>query len=152
VSLYEGLLFVHVLGAVAWVGAVILGAFLYETAVRADDRGWLLRWLEHDERVTPVLYLPAVGFVLLAGIGLVLEGPWSFGDGWVVAGLLLLFAAAAVGGLAFSPVMRKLRAAVETSGLDSAEVGERIRGLRPLVWLDVSLLVAAVFVMTVKPF
>jgi len=151
-SIYELLLFVHVLGASAWVGANILGTLLYELAMRAGDRRWVVRLGELDDRLAPILYIPAASLVLLAGIGLVLDGPWSFGDGWVVAGLVLLFAAFAIGLGFFMPLAKKLAAAVADGGADSPEVDRLLRSLRPVLWADVGVLVAAVFVMTTKPF
>ncbi len=151
-TLYELLLFVHVLAAVVWVGAVIFVAVVLELALRADDRSLLLRLIAYDDRLAPIFYIPAVLVVLAAGIGLVLEGPWSFADGWVLAGLALLLAAFALGIAFFLPAARRLHAAVAAGGADSSEAAVELRSYRTLTWIDAGILVAAVFVMTVKPF
>ena len=151
-SLYELLLFIHVLAAAVWVGAVVFFVFVLELALRANDRALLLRLIAYDDRLAPILYIPAVILVLTAGIGLVLDGPWSFGDGWVVAGLALVLSAFVLGIAFFLPTAKRLRAAVESDGLESAGVGEQLTTYRMLTWADAAILVAAVFVMTAKPF
>jgi uncharacterized membrane protein len=151
-TLYDLLLFVHVLAAAAWVGAVIFFALVLELALRSDDRSLLLRLIAYDDRLAPIFYIPAVVVVLAAGIGLVIEGPWSFSDGWVLAGLALLLSALALGLVFFLPTARRLRAAVDASGVESDAASVQLRTYRTLTWIDAAILVAAVFVMTAKPF
>ena len=151
-TLYEALLFVHVLAAAVWVGAVIFFAFVLELALRSNDRSLLLRLIAYDDRLAPILYIPAVILVLAAGTGLVLDGPWSFRDGWVIAGLALLLSALALGLAFFLPTAKRLRAAVDRAGVESSDATHQLRTYRTLTWIDAGILIAAVFVMTAKPF
>jgi len=151
-TLYELLLFVHVLAAAAWFGAVAFVVLVMELALRSGDRNALLRLIEYDDRLAPILYIPAVILVLTAGIGLVFDGPWSFGDGWIIAGLCLLVAVFVLGVGFNLPAAKRVRSAVEATGVESAEVRARLQSFRMLSWIDLVLLVAAVFVMTTKPF
>jgi uncharacterized membrane protein len=152
VSLYEGLLFVHVLAAAAWFGAALLSVVLMELATRAQESAWIMRFGEFDETLAKVLFIPSAVLVLGSGFALVFEGPWSItGDGWVLAGLLLLVAIFAVGLGTIVPAGKKL-AALGASGASSSELSDQLRRLRLLSWLDVGLLAAAIFVMTTKPF
>ena len=140
------------LAAVAWVGAVLFFLFVFELALGQDDRSLLLRLIEYDDKLAPIFYIPAVLLVLAAGIGLVLDGPWDFGDGWVVAGIALLVGAFVVGVGFIVPTAKQLHAAVADSGLESAATGTALARFRTLTWIDAAVLVAAVFVMTAKPF
>ena len=91
VSLYEFLLFVHVLAVAAWFGAALLSVVLMELAVRAQDIAWIMRFGEYDDTLAKVLFIPSALLVLITGVALVFEGPWSFtDDGWVLAGIVLL--------------------------------------------------------------
>ena len=152
VTRYELLLFVHVLAAAAWFGAVVFVVLVTELALRSNDRNALLRLIEYDDRLAPILYIPAVILILTAGIGLVLDGPWSFGDGWVIAGLILLVGIFIVGVGFILPAAKKVKAAVEASGVESTEARARLQTLRLITWLDLGLLIVAMFVMTTKPF
>ncbi len=152
VSLYEALLFVHVLAAAAWFGAALLSVVLMELATRAQDSAWIVRFGEFDEALAKVLFIPSALLVLGSGFALVFEGPWSFtDDGWVLAGLLLLVAIFALGLGVIVPAGKKL-AALGASGASSSELNDQLRRLSLLSWLDVGLLAAAIFVMTTKPF
>ena len=151
VSLYELLLFVHVLAAAAWFGAALLSLLLVELAARAGDTAGVFKLGEYEDRVATLLFIPSAVLVLVAGIALVLDGPWSFGDGWVVAGLLLLGVIFVLGIALIVPAGKKLKA-LGTSGAPDADVQRQIGTLRTLSWIDVGLLAAAIFVMTTKPF
>ena len=151
-SLYELLLFVHVLAAAAWFGGIVIGVLFTELAYRAGDRAQVVRHLYYDDRLAPILYIPAALLVLAAGIGLVLEGPWGFGDGWVIVGLGVVALSFVAGYAVFLPAGKRLGAAVERHGAESDEAVAEFARLRPFVWADLGLLVIAIFVMTTKPF
>jgi uncharacterized membrane protein len=151
-TLYELLLFVHVLAAAAWVGAVVFVVLVTELALRANDRSTLVKLVDYDERLAPLLYIPAVLLTLAAGVGMVLDGPWSFGDGWILAGIVLLVATFILGVGLIVPASKKLATAVEGAGVEAEDARARLQVLRALTWIDLGLLVAAVFVMTTKPF
>ena len=151
-SRYELLLFVHILAAAAWFGAALLSLVLFEVASRADDTPWLVRFGEYDDKLARFLFIPSAILTLVAGLALVFDGPWSFSeDGWVIAGLVLLFAIFGLGLGLFLPASTKLAALVEADA-SAAVVQEQIGKLRMLSWIDVGLLAAAIFFMTTKPF
>jgi uncharacterized membrane protein len=151
VSLYELLLFVHVLAAAAWFGAALLAAVLLELAARAKDTPWLVRLGEYDEKLAPLLFIPAAIVTLLAGVALVFDGPWSFtGEGWVFAGLVLFAAIFALGLGLIVPAGKRL-AALARADAPAAELQKQVGKLRLLNWIDVGLLAAAIFFMTAKP-
>ena len=64
-----------------------------------------------------------------------------------------LLASAFLLGIAFFlPTAKRLRTAVESAGLESGDAGQELGRYRTLTWIDAGLLIAAMFVMTVKPF
>ena len=151
-TLYELLLFVHVLAAAAWFGAALLSLVLLELASRARETDWLVKFGELDDTLAKVLFIPSAILVLVAGVALVFDGPWSFtDDGWVIGGLLLLVAVFALGIGLIVPAGQKLTALART-GAPPAELEPVVRRLRTLSWIDVAVLAVAFFVMTTKPF
>ena len=150
-SRYELLLFVHVLAAAAWFGAALLAIVLIELATRAEDTPLVVRLGEYDEKLAPLLFIPAAIATLLTGVALVFDGPWSFtGDGWVLAGLVLFAAIFALGVGLIVPAGKKL-AALARADAPAAELQRQIGNLRMLSWIGVGLLAAAIFFMTTKP-
>lgn len=151
-SLYELLLFVHVLAAAGWFGAALLSLVLLELASRARETQWLVRFGEFDDALAKVLFIPSALLVLGAGVALVFDGPWSFtGDGWVITGLLLFVGLFLLGIGLIVPAGKRVTAVVG-SGAPDAEVDSAVRRLRMLSWIDVVLLAVAMFLMTAKPF
>jgi uncharacterized membrane protein len=143
---------VHVLAAIAWVGGALVVLVTLEVARRSGDRAHVVRALHYDDRLGLIYYVPAALILLAAGIGLVFEGPWSFGDGWVLAGIGLLVVTLAVGFAFFLPFGKRLSAAVDAYGPDSDQAAAEVDRIRAIAWGDLGLLIAAVFVMTTKPF
>ena len=110
-----------------------------------------MRLGEYDEKLAPLLFIPAAIATLLTGVALVFDGPWSFtGDGWVLAGLVLFAAIFALGVGLILPAGKKL-AALARADAPAAELQRQIGNLRMLSWIGVGLLAAAIFFMTTKP-
>ena len=165
-SRYEFSLFLHVVAAAAWFGAALLSMALLELASRAGELSWLVRFGEFDDSLAKALFIPAALVTLVAGLVLVFDGPWSFGDdGWVTGGLILLVAIFALGIGLIVPTGQRLTEAAKSALAppaeleapavdlnDRTEVTDLIRRLRLLSWVDVSLLAIVFFLMTVKPF
>jgi uncharacterized membrane protein len=147
---YELWLFLHIAGAIVWIGgAVAVQAFGILTK-RAGDPAKTVFFARNVSAVVLWLFLPAAAIVLLSGVGLTVNGNWDWGEPFIVFGLVFL---AAVSLVAFGYLGRALGAAADRLEAEgpSPALGLRIRNL---VWLSRVLLVvllAIVFVMVVKP-
>jgi Predicted integral membrane protein (DUF2269) len=146
-SWYEFLLFVHVSAAAVWLG----GGFIFQAygvAVRnAGDRHEMATFAGRASRTGEKVFVPASLLVLLAGIGLMIEGSWEWGRLWVVFALLV-FAASFVSGLFhIAPMGKKL----ENVGPETPEGQELIRKIFLNLRIELVFLYAVVFAMTVKP-
>jgi uncharacterized membrane protein len=150
-TLYEALLFAHVVGAIVWIGGAAMHLALMQLAKRSGSRADMLKLLGYDDRLGPVLYIPAGLLVLLAGIGLVLEGGWEWDQGWIIAGLVLLGVAFVGGAAYFLPAGKRLQRALASHGEESEAVGRIIVEIERVALIDLVLLLAAVYVMTAKP-
>jgi uncharacterized membrane protein len=151
VTLYEFLLFVHVAAAVVWVGGATMHLALMLLARRTgadEDHVKLVDW---DERLGVVFYLPSSLLVLAAGIGLVLEGNWDWDQAWIVLGLVIFGLTFVIGVAFYIPQGKKLQAAIQAGGHGSTEAVARASTIASMIWIDLALLMAAVFVMTTKP-
>jgi uncharacterized membrane protein len=151
-SLYELLLFVHVLAAAAWFGAALFSLLLVELSARGRDFPMIRSLGEYEDRLATMLFIPAALVTLASGIALVFDGPWSFGaDGWVIAGLVLFVAIFGLGIGMIVPTGKKLKE-LAGSGAPQSELETQVGRLRQLSAIDVGLLALAIFFMTVKPF
>ena len=151
-SIYELLLFIHVLAAAAWFGAALLALFLMELSARAGDRAHILSFAQYEDRLAALLFIPSALVTLVFGIALVFDGPWSWSeDGWVIVGLVLFAAIFVLGIAMIVPAGKKLKELARSSAPE-AELDAQIGKLRMLSVIDVGLLAVAIFFMTVKPF
>jgi uncharacterized membrane protein len=150
-TLYEALLFVHIVGAIVWIGGAVMHLALMQLAKRSGSRADMVKLLGYDDRLGPVLYVPAGLVVLLAGIGLVLEGGWEWDQGWIIAGLVLLGVAYVGGAAYFLPAGKRLQRALASDGEESEAVERIVVEIERVAKLDLVILLAAVYVMIAKP-
>lgn len=150
-SWYEFLLFVHILMAAIWVGGALIIQVL-AAKIRGESDGMRLAALSRDagflgERV----FAPASGILLLAGILMVIDGNWGFGETFVVIGLVG-WAATLVTGLFFlTPESKRVASLMEERGPDDPSAQAGIKRLLAISRIDAVVLILVVFNMAVKP-
>lgn len=148
---YELLVFLHVSAAIVWVGAGFLIAVLVFGAERAGDR---LKEAGHHRDVgwlAPRLFIPASLATLLLGIAVVADGPWGFGDLWIVVGLAGWAVSFLLGFFYFKPEGERIGALVEQHGPGHPEVDRRIHRLNVVDRLQLGILFVVVADMAIKP-
>ena len=151
VTWYEFALWVHLFGAVIWVGGGIAIQFFAFRIMRTNDPIRLAGFAKDAEWIGTRVFIPVSLLLLVFGFVLMSEGNWSY-DFWVIFGLVV-FALSALTGMAFlGPESGRIGKLVEQHGVEYPEVQARIKRILMLSRIEVTLLVAVVFVMVVKPF
>ena len=146
-SWYEFLLFVHVAAAALWLGG---GLFLQIYAIsvqRGGDAQELGQFAGRVGRLGDRIFIPASLTVILAGIGLTIEGSWSWGTFWIVFALAAFAGSFLTGALVIGPTAKKIGAV----GADSAVGQELTRRIFIISRVDLVFMYAILFAMTVKP-
>jgi len=148
-DLYNWLLYLHILSAITWMGAgitiVLLGFHSRKTKTE-------LKVIDQMEWIGPRVGGPSVFITLITGIGLVHDYPgWSFGNFWVIAGLVFLALLFSIGIMFHVPQYKKIRKAVKESGEDSPAVRKLISQSFNGARLEVVLLILVVWMMVLKP-
>ena len=147
---YQFWLFLHLSAAMVWIGG---GAAIQVFGVltkRAADPMKSAFFAQNVGKTVNYVFLPAALVVLAAGIAMVENAGWDWGEPFISFGLLLW---ALVSLVAFGYLGRKILRAgrrLEAEG-PSPALGLEMRNL---VWLSRVLLVvlfAIVFLMTIKP-
>jgi uncharacterized membrane protein len=143
------LLFLHVAAAVIWVGGGLMMQFFGIRASMSGDPRRLGEVGEDIEWIANRVFIPASLGAFLTGILLVVESDfYRFRDDWIVMGLALYATTFLAGVLFLGPEAGRIHQLMEQR---SPEVGTRMQRLIMLARLDLVLLFAIVFVMTVKP-
>ncbi len=150
-SYYEVLLFLHIAIAAVWIGSAFLFFVLLQRAKRANDPLLAQRLGANVEWLAKRLFIPASLSVLVLGILLTIEGPWSFDQLWILLGLSGMAIAFLIGIGVIEPTTKKMHAAMEAHGPAHPDVARQSRRLDGLGLLDLTLLFAIAWVMVLKP-
>lgn len=150
-SSYELLLFVHILAAVVWIGGAASLQVLAIRAERSPDGGRVANIATEAEWVGSRIFLPASIVLLLAGIGLTLEGDWGFTTLWVLLGLIAYGLSALTGSLFLGPESGRIGKMIAEVGPQDPEVIARIKRIFLVSRIELVVLLFIVFDMTVKP-
>jgi|SRR5918999_2363542 uncharacterized membrane protein len=148
---YELLLFVHIAGAIVWIGGGAIVQFFALRALRANDPRRTAELAADVEWIGTRVFVPASLVVFLAGVLLMLDGNWAWGRAWVLLALLLYVVTFAAGAGFFGPESGRISKLVESQGVESPEAQARIRRILVLSRLDLIVLFAIVYLMAVKP-
>jgi uncharacterized membrane protein len=149
VTWYTFLLFVHVSLAVIWVGGSLMMQFFGIRASMSGDRARMATLGQDIEWIGQRVFVPASLLAFASGILLVVESDFfGFGDDWIVIGLALYATTFLVGLLFLGPEAGRV-GKLQAEGSPAA--GPRTMRLIFLARLDLVLLFAMIYDMTVKP-
>ena len=144
---YEFLLFVHIGAAMIWLG----GAFTFQmygaVVRRGGDTDEIARFAGRAGVLGERMFVPASLVVVLAGIGMMIEGNWDWGRLWVVFALVVFAASFATGLFVITPMAKR----IPVLGPATPEGQELIRRLFTVLRIDLAYMYAIVFAMVVKP-
>jgi uncharacterized membrane protein len=144
---YEFLLFVHITAAVIWLG----GAFTFQmygaTVRRGGDPEEMARFAGRAGHLAERMFVPASLVVVLAGILMMIDGNWDWGQLWVIFALVTFAASFLTGLLVISPLAKRIPQVGPTTPTGQA----LIQRLFTILRIDLSFMYAIVFAMVVKP-
>lgn len=144
---YQLLLFVHVAAAIVWVGGGFYVQMYGVIELRSGDPSAIARFAGNAGRLGERLFTPMSIVVLLAGIGLMIDGDWPWGRLWVDFALAAWVGSAVLGAGYLGPTAKR----IEIVGPQTAEGQRLIRRVFAFLRIDLMFLFAIVFAMVVKP-
>lgn len=150
-DMYDWLKSIHVLSAVIWVGGAFTLQFLATRIDAAGDQAQMASFASNAEWFGKRIFMPASIIVLISGIWAVDEGGWSFGDFWVLWGLIGIAFSAIVGAAFLGPESGRIGKIVAERGVDDPEAVARRRRIFVVSRIELVILLTIVFVMVTKP-
>jgi uncharacterized membrane protein len=149
---YQVFLTVHILAAVVWVGGGIVLTLAALLAQRANDNEQLMAIGRVAEWTGEKVFTPAAFVVLGFGFALVQDGPWEYGDFFVVFALAGWAFSALTGIVVLSPWVKKLNKLAADLGPEHPETQARLRAILNVARADALLLLLITADMAAKPF
>lgn len=146
--MYTFLLFLHVVGAAAWIGAA-LKETLEKPLLRGGEPTHHAAWLRSQNKLANRLYIPAAVIVLITGILMVVDNEAvGFGTPFVSVGFFMVIFGAAVGGGLLGKRAEEAAAHLDRGDVAAAAAVEA--KARPFELLDIALLGVTVAAMVWK--
>jgi uncharacterized membrane protein len=141
----------HVVAAAIWVG----GAFIMQAyalrIMRSNDARRTADFAKDTEVVSMRVFIPATWVLLLAAIGMMINLDWSWGQNWVVLGLISWILSFIVGAGFLGPESGRIAKIIESEGPESPAAQARIRRILLISRLELVILLTVVVNMVVKP-
>jgi uncharacterized membrane protein len=141
----------HVVAAAIWVG----GAFIMQAyalrITRSNDARRTADFAKDTEVVSMRVFIPATWVLLLAAIGMMINLDWSWGQNWVVLGLISWILSFIVGAGFLGPESGRIAKIIESEGPESPAAQARIRRILLISRLELVILLTVVVNMVVKP-
>ncbi len=148
---YELLLVLHTIAVIVWLGTGFTMDVLFLRAARTRNPAELGKMGELQEWLVPRVFIPSSVLTLLFGLLLVWDGPWSFGDLWILIGLVGWIASFGVGFLFIRPQGEKMKEIVAKYGPTSVEAQRQGRRLGVVSRVQLLALFLVVADMVLKP-
>ena len=148
---YEFLLILHVIAVIVWLGAGVTMDLLFLRAGRTRNPAEIGKTGELQEWLVPRVFIPSGLLTLVLGVLLVLDGPWSFGDLWILIGLAAWIGSFGVGFLFIRPQGEKMKEIVARHGPTSVEAHRHGQRLGVVARVQLLALFLVVVDMMLKP-
>ncbi len=143
------LLLVHILSAMTWFGAGVWGLIAVRRVQLVQGTEEADTLLEKMELVENRIFPPAAIFVLLSGIGLVLNGSAGWGDMFVYLGMTGVIVSMGLGGAVGGRINRELAAAREAD--DTVKTAGLVNRWLNLGRIELLILLVVIVLMVYKP-
>jgi len=142
---------VHVLAAALWVGGgAIIQAYAFRIT-RTRDARRQAEFAKDTEVVTMRVFIPTTWILLLAGIAMMINFDWPWGQNWVVFGLVAFALSFAIGAGFLGPETGRIAAVIERDGPESPDAQARIERILLISRCELVVVIAVIVNMVVKP-
>jgi uncharacterized membrane protein len=151
VNRYEWLLFFHIAAAIVWLGSGVAVQVLAFRASRAGDPARMVTIAHEAEWFGMRIFLPSSLTVLVLGIILTVDGPWDFGQTWIILALIGWGLSFVTGAAFLGPESGRIGKLLAAEGPESPAVRARIQRIFLVSRIELVLLYLIVLDMVVKP-
>lgn len=144
--------YLHVLGAMVWVGGGVMLLLMGARAQTSTDPSAIAEFASTLRYVGLRALMPAVVIVLVTGVWLVLDSSeWQFSQTWVILALALFALAFLIGAIYLSRVGIEMERVVDAGAERTADAAALVRRWRLGYAVVLLILLVVLWDMIVKP-
>jgi uncharacterized membrane protein len=148
---YEVLLFLHILATIVWIGGGVAVQVLSFRAEQTRNGAFMQGLGDSADWMAKRFFIPSSLAVLVLGILLTIEGPWSFDILWIDLGLVGFAASFLTGLLFLKPEGERIGRAIAAHGPESSEARHHVHRITVVERVQLVILVLVVAAMSIKP-
>jgi len=141
----------HVVAAAVWFGGALMIQAFALRIIRTNDARRMADFAKDSEVVGMRVFIPATWVLLLAAIGLMVNASLTWGQNWIVFGLIAWAASFAVGAGFLGPEGGRIAKIIEREGPESPAAQARIQRILLISRCELVVLLAVIVNMVVKP-
>jgi uncharacterized membrane protein len=149
-TMYQVLVFLHVLSAVIWVGGAITGQLLAMQISRSDDPADLPKYARQIAVLGNRLFLPAAIVIIVTGVVMTIQA-WSFEQLWIAVAIVLWILSAALGAIYVGPRIKRATASFDAEGPTSEEGRRQLNSVLLVARLELLSFLVIIGLMVFKP-
>jgi uncharacterized membrane protein len=142
---------IHVAAAAVWVGGAAMIQALAFRIVRTGDGKRQADFAKDTEIVSMRVFIPSTWILLLAGVAMMINLDWPWGQNWIVFALIAFAVSFAVGAGFLGPEAGRIAQVIEREGPDSRAAQARIRRILMISRCELVVLLTVAVNMVVKP-
>jgi uncharacterized membrane protein len=143
---------VHVTGAVLWVGGGLTLTILALKAERSSEPAEMAMIARQAAFVGERVFAPIGLLVLAMGIAMVVNLDLDWGTSWILIGLVGYAITFLTGVLVLGPQAKRIGELIETAGAEAVETRAAIKRILLIARVDEGLLLIVLAAMVLKPF
>ena len=148
--LYTVSKFLHILGAIVWIGGIVAVSILNARLVRDEDPVVIAPLARQSAFFGKSVLGPAAGVTLAAGIVMLAVAGIGF-PLWIIWGLVVMFLSGAIGSNVLQPASTRLGRHIESADPDVAAIELLRQRIVRFSAINILLLISAVWAMVFRP-
>ena len=150
ITLYEWLLFFHILFAAIWIGGSAMLQALY-LRIRRTTPQRSIEFMSDVEVVGTRVFIPSALILVALGFGLAAEGNWDLGETWIYLALAVFVASFLTGAGFLGPESGRIARLAEEKPADDPEIQSRIARVLLISRIELVFLILVILDMVIKP-
>lgn len=150
-SLYLTLKFIHVLAVIFWIGGITAMAIWTFRAAGEGDLTSLAVTMRHASFYGQRVVGPASGFVLLAGIAMVITAKISWSTPWVIWGLMGIVIHMVLGFAVLAKNSERIAQLAVSPNPDRTQLAAAVKKQKTAATIYVLIMASVVWAMVAKP-